>query len=81
MDFNNYKPMNKMFFTMSLAMTISIAYAGNLTSEGQWSDRKILEITKIVKLSNKQEQQIRTAYDAYNVKIDSALYEVKGLEN
>lgn len=73
--------MNKMFFTMSLAMTISIAYAGNLTSEGQRSDRKILEITKIVKLSNKQEQQIRTAYDAYNVKIDSALYEVKVLEN
>lgn len=69
--------MNKMFFTMSLAMTISIANAGNLTSEGQRSDRKILEITKIVKLSNKQEQQIRTAYDAYNVKIDSALYEVK----
>lgn len=64
-----------MFFTMSLAMTISIANAGNLTSEGQRSDRKILEITKIVKLSNKQEQQIRTAYDAYNVKIDSALYE------
>ncbi len=62
---------------MSLAMTISIANAGNLTSEGQRSDRKILEITKIVKLSNKQEQQIRTAYDAYNVKIDSALYEVK----
>lgn len=69
--------MNKLFLIVSLAMTISIANAGNLTSEGQRSDRKILEITKIVKLSNKQEQQIRTAYDAYNVKIDSALYEVK----
>ena len=69
--------MNKLFLIVSLAMTMSIANAGTLTSEGKRSDRKILEITKIVKLSNQQEQQIRTAYDAYNVKIDSALYEVK----
>lgn len=69
--------MNKLFLIVSLAMTMSIANAGTLTSEGKRSDRKILEITKIVKLSNKQELQIRTAYDAYNVKIDSALYEVR----
>lgn len=69
--------MNKLFLIVSLAMTMSIANAGTLTSEGKRSDRKILEITKIVKLSNQQEQQIRTAYDAYNVKIDSALYEVR----
>lgn len=43
--------MNKLFLTVSLAMTMSIANAGILTSEGQRSDRKILEITKIVKLS------------------------------
>ena len=69
--------MNNLFLIVPLAMTMSFANASTLTSEGQRSDRKILEITKIVKLSNQQEQQIRTAYDAYNVKIDSALYEVK----
>ena len=62
---------------MSLAMFISIANAGNLTTEWQRSDRKILEISKIVKLSTKQEMQIRNAYDHYNTKVDSALYEVK----
>lgn len=50
--------MNKILLTMLLAMTICIAKAGTLTSEGQRSDRKILEITKIVKLSPKQEQEI-----------------------
>lgn len=69
--------MNKLFLLFVLAMTIGVANAGSLTSDGQRSDRKILEITKIVKLSTKQEQQIRAAYDAYNVQIDSALYDVK----
>lgn len=68
--------MNKILLTMLLAMTICIAKAGTLTSEGQRSDRKILEITKIVKLSPKQEQEIRKAYDMYNYNVDSALYKI-----
>ena len=38
------------------------------------SDRKIIEISKIVKLSPEQEAAIRNAYDAYNLTVDSALY-------
>ena len=68
--------MNKILLTMLLAMTICIAKAGTLTSEGPRSDRKILEITKIVKLSPKQEQEIRKAYDMYNYNVDSALYKI-----
>lgn len=60
--------MNKLILIVPLAMAMSFAYAGTLTSERQRSDRKILEITKIVKLSILQEQKIRTAYDAYIVK-------------
>lgn len=41
------------------------------------SDRKIIEISKIVKLSAEQEAEIRRAYDAYNATIDSALYKIK----
>ena len=62
---------------MTLAMTMTIANAGSLTKEGQRSDRKILEISKIIKLSALQEKIIRKAYDLYNAQIDSSLYQVK----
>lgn len=53
------------------AMRISTA-AQNATE--QRSDRKIIEISKIVRLSPEQEAAIRNAYDAYNLTVDSALY-------
>lgn len=37
------------------------------------SDRKIIEISKIVQLSKKQEDKIRQAYDAYILTVDSCL--------
>ena len=38
------------------------------------SDRKMTEINKIVKLSNQQEAQVRNAYEAYMLTVDSSLY-------
>lgn len=40
----------------------------------QRSDRKIIEISKIIRLSPEQEAAIRNAYDVYNLTVDSALY-------
>lgn len=40
------------------------------------SDRKIIEIKKIVSLNRFQESEIRKAYDAYNKTVDSSLYNV-----
>lgn len=59
----------------ALCMSAIIANAGE--PSGIRSDRKIIEISKIVKLSAAQEVEIRKAYDAYNATLDSALYEVK----
>lgn len=59
-----------------LAVIATVVNASEFSSEEQRSDRKIVEITKIVKLSGSQEQAIRAAYDLYNSKVDSALYEV-----
>jgi len=49
-------------------------FAGTI---GKRSDRKIIEISKIIKLSSMQENAIRKAYDEYNEKVDSALYKVQ----
>lgn len=56
-------------------MSAVIANAGE--PSGRRSDRKIIEISKIVSLSAEQEAEIRKAYDAYNATVDSALYEVE----
>ena len=66
----------------SLLLLVSVLLAGNVFAgdgelAGKRSDRKIIEITKIVKLSVEQERAIRDAYDRYNEKTDSSLYDVK----
>lgn len=58
-------------FAASLMLCAS---ASAQNAAGQRSDRKIIEISKIVKLSPEQEATIRKAYDAYNLTVDSALY-------
>ena len=52
-------------------------FAGNEEQQVRRSDRKIIEIAKIVKLSERQETAIREAYDRYNEKTDSSLYIIK----
>ena len=69
--------MKKSLIVILLAVIATVVNASVLSTEEQRSDRKIKEITKIVKLSGSQEQAIRTAYDLYNSKVDSALYEVE----
>lgn len=69
--------MKKSLIVILLAVIATVVNASILSTEEQRSDRKIKEITKIVKLSGSQEQAIRTAYDLYNSKVDSALYEVE----
>ena len=66
----------------SLLLLVSVLLAGNVFAgdgelAGKRSDRKIIEITKIVNLSVEQERAIRDAYDRYNEKTDSSLYDVK----
>ncbi len=67
--------MKKALFILAFGMAVSHSYAGGKGGV-QRSDRKIIEITKIVKLSAAQERTIRMAYDAYNAVTDSALYKV-----
>lgn len=55
-------------------MTVSVVKINATNETGLRSDRKIIEISKIVKLSKQQEAAIRKAYDAYNATVDSALY-------
>lgn len=68
--------MKKLLIVFLLAVIATVVNASEFSSGEQRSDRKIIEITKIVKLSGSQEQAIRAAYDLYNSKVDSALYEV-----
>ena len=64
--------MLKTIICAAVLMLCASVSAQNATE--QRSDRKIIEISKIVKLSPEQEAAIRNAYDAYNLTIDSALY-------
>lgn len=57
-----------------LILFISVVKTKAENETGLRSDRKIIEISKIVKLSKQQEAAIRKAYDAYNATVDSALY-------
>lgn len=66
----------KLLIVFLLTAIATVVNASEISSGEQRSDRKIIEITKIVKLSSNQEQAIRVAYDLYNSKVDSALYEV-----
>lgn len=66
--------MNKIYLLIALTLSTfstCFAQAGN----GERSDRKIIEISKIVKLSKVQEATIRSAYDSYMHTVDSSLYE------
>lgn len=63
--------LKQVIFAASLMLCAS---ASAQNAAGQRSDRKIIEISKIVKLSPEQEATIRKAYDAYNLTVDSALY-------
>ena len=66
--------MKRLFLIFVLGMPIVANFAGTI---GKRSDRKIIEISKIIKLSSMQENAIRKAYDEYNEKVDSALYKVQ----
>lgn len=68
--------LKKLLIVFLLTAIATVVNASEISSGEQRSDRKIIEITKIVKLSSNQEQAIRVAYDLYNSKVDSALYEV-----
>lgn len=59
---------------ITLVLTVSVIKINATNETGLRSDRKIIEISKIVKLSKQQEAAIRKAYDAYNATVDSALY-------
>lgn len=59
---------------IAMMLCVSMANAQAVAGSGRRSDRKIIEISKIVKLSGTQEETIRKAYDAYNMTVDSALY-------
>ncbi len=66
--------MNKVYLLIALAIgTFSTCFAQVKNSER--SDRKIIEISKIVKLSKVQESTIRSAYNSYMQTVDSSLYE------
>lgn len=77
-----------LFFLMALFATLvcnantSSPFCGpeqveeNPVGTEQRSDRKIIEISKIVTLTDVQEKIIRRAVDTYNNALDSALYKV-----
>lgn len=73
--------MKKLLIVFLLTAIATVVNASEISSREQRSDRKIIEITKIVKLSGNQEQAIRVAYDLYNSKVDSALYEVSNAKD
>ncbi len=55
--------------------TVQLSIAQN--TESRRSDRKIIELKKIVSLSTEQEENIRTAYEKYSDRNDSILYKVQ----
>ena len=64
--------MKKILFLFFL---LSISFGCFAQKKGkQRSDRKIIEISKIVNLDKRQESAIRGAYDVYMQIVDSALY-------
>lgn len=69
--------MRKTKFLMLFMFLATSVFAGNEEQQVRRSDRKIIEIAKIVKLSERQETAIREAYDRYNEKTDSSLYIIK----
>lgn len=66
--------MKKLFIlTVFLALIFQITNAQSTRR----SDRKIIEIKKIITISPTQEETIRQAYEAYSVCNDSILYQVQ----
>ena len=49
---------------ITLVLTVSVIKINATNETGLRSDRKIIEISKIVKLSKQQEAAIRKAYEA-----------------
>ena len=69
--------MKKHLFTILTLVVCMVSTSLNgfaQKSEKKRSDRKIIEISKIVQLSKRQEMKIRQAYDEYMLTIDSSLY-------
>ena len=66
-----------LFAALAAALYVSFATAqNNPQNQGRRSDRKIIEIQKIVTLTPAQESTIRAAHDAYNRRNDSILLKV-----
>ena len=66
-----------LFAAIAAALCVSFATAqNNPQNQGRRSDRKIIEIQKIVTLTPGQESTIRAAHDAYNRRNDSILFKV-----
>lgn len=57
---------------ISFLMIFSVGFAS-----AQISDRKIIELKKIISLSTQQEQQIKKLYDEYSVMNDSIIYHIQ----
>lgn len=67
--------MKKITLAIAAAAFVTAAFAHEGTNRR--SDRKILELKKIITISPIQEEAIRTAYEAYSATTDSILYDVQ----
>ena len=67
--------MKKITLAIAAAAFMTAAFAQEGTNRR--SDRKILELKKIITISPTQEEAIRTAYEAYSATTDSILYDVQ----
>ncbi|MBP5307089.1 MAG: hypothetical protein J6Y79_03465 [Paludibacteraceae bacterium] len=74
--------MKRTFLTiLSIVVSLHTVMAEGSQEPARRSDRKIIELKKIITLSPTQEETIRTAYEAYCLRSDSILYNVSdGLE-
>lgn len=68
------KQMKKTAFLLVAAALSAAVFAQS--SESRRSDRKILELKKIITISPTQEEAIRSAYESYSATTDSILYNV-----
>ena len=66
----------KILFLIILLHIPFYSFATGTGSRKDRSDRKIIEISKIIKISKTQEEAIRKAYNSYLQIVDSSLYKV-----
>ncbi len=70
--------MKKLFLSaIAAALCVSFAAAQNNPQKSRRSDRKIIELTKIVKINPHQEEVLRLAYERDAETGDSILYKVQ----